>query len=91
MQIEKSKIALREMLMRCEEAEGRPIPSNKYDVNGELDQEHIFCAICDVAESSDVRPFSSSIRSDIFKGGWLLEYARRVGPTAEAGYFHVGQ
>lgn len=42
------------MLIRCEQAEGRPIPKKCYDENGDLDQEHIFCAVCDRDESRDV-------------------------------------
>ena len=54
LQIEKSKAALRELLQRCEEAEGTPIPAAHYDSDGELDETHIFCAICGRGDSTDV-------------------------------------
>ena len=54
MQIERSKAALKELLARCEEAEGAAIPAEHYDSDGELDETHIFCAICGRGDSTDV-------------------------------------
>ncbi len=57
MQIEKCKLSMRESLKACEEAGGDAvIPAELYDPNGELDEEHIFCAKCRIGHCFEARP-----------------------------------
>jgi hypothetical protein len=53
--MERSKDILRSLVRQCEEGEGTAIPSDLYDSDGDLDEIHIVCAICRMAESTDVR------------------------------------
>ncbi|KAK9846396.1 hypothetical protein WJX81_002962 [Elliptochloris bilobata] len=51
LQIEKCKLIMREALKACQEAGGDAvIPAEVYDANGELDEEHIFCAKCRIGQ-----------------------------------------
>lgn len=55
MQMERSKEVLRGIVRQCEEGEGVAIPAELYDSDGDLDEAHIRCAICQSGESTDVR------------------------------------
>lgn len=55
MQVERSKLVIRDCIKYCEEAQGdRSIPADKYDADGELDAADIFCAKCIVFDSFEV-------------------------------------
>lgn len=51
----KSKGVLKDIVKRCETGEGTPIPEEAYDSDGDLDSSKIFCSICHLGESTDVR------------------------------------
>ncbi|KAK9810991.1 hypothetical protein WJX73_003945 [Symbiochloris irregularis] len=53
-QMEKSRQAILECIRLCEEAQGdRPIPADRFDEDGELDEQHIFCARCTDFDTND--------------------------------------
>lgn len=55
MQVEKSKLLIREAVKACEDAGGTPaIPESAYDANGELHIKDIFCCICSGEDSFEV-------------------------------------
>ena len=59
-QMERCKRSLVACVALCEEAEGDlAIAPSCFDAQGEVGQEHIFCARCRDYESQDVRPHPS--------------------------------
>lgn len=53
-QMDKSRQAILECIRLCEEAEGdRAIPAECFDEDGELDEQHIFCARCSDSDTND--------------------------------------
>lgn len=55
MQVMKCKAIIREAVKFCEDAEGdKAIPSEHYDLDGELPERFIFCAKCLKGESEEV-------------------------------------
>lgn len=69
-QIEKCKLSMREALKACEEAGGDAvIPAEVYDPNGELDEEHIFCAKCSIGQCFEARGRAAHAESPQSRSG----------------------